>query len=117
MTSNRAMCEMCRRIENGEPITTEALQQYEAQKLGRGNNTSLLVMAETPVAKEFSIKSLTGEFLKAIGLKNAKKRPDAPVSQAVAKTKRRGRLFDNPQFGSMTQLDEELRRQDEETRR
>lgn len=112
MQTNRALCEMCRRTMNGEEITEEAVREYEAQKLGRAN-VSLLVLEEPPTqAKEFSLRSMTGEFVRAFKFL-LKPRPEAPVSKTVSKTKRRGRLFDTPEIGSMLQVDETLKKQQE----
>lgn len=95
-----AQCEMCRRVEAGEPITEELIKHYEAGRLGH-SDVSLLVLAD-PTPKElrkFSLGSLAGNFFRALGFQ--KPVEEVAASTVIAKTKRRGRLFDSVELGKV----------------
>jgi hypothetical protein len=110
----RALCELCRRIEEGEILTPEAVQQYKLSKGDKTDVSMLLLPVNEPTAKKFTLRSLTGEILQAVGLK----KPEAKKlkSVEVAEQKKRGRLFSQVDLGSMDTLDTELRKKTDETR-
>jgi hypothetical protein len=94
----RAKCALCERIEAGEDLTEAAIEQYMASKGNRVDVTMLLLKPEPQLTKKkFSLSHMVGDFLEAVGLKKT----DAVVqpSVAIAKEKRRKRLFDNIDIG------------------
>ena len=109
--TNRATCELCRRVLDGEILTEEAIKAYQIGKQDKANVTLLDLSDQIPAqAKKFSLRSMGSGFLKAYKAI----RPDPPnestvPSMKVSKTKRRGRLFENVDLGSMTDLDEQLK--------
>lgn len=97
---------------NGEPITEQSIKEYELAKLGKANVTLLDLSVELPEeVKKFSLRTMVGEFLGAVGFLK-KPKEEEPKSQKVAKQKRRGRLFENVQLGSMTEIDERLKKEE-----
>lgn len=108
----RALCEMCRRVENGEPITEAAIREYELGKLGNANVSLLELTDNIPEpAKKFTLRSMTGEFMSALNFLMRKK-PDAVKAKAVARSKRRPPLFSAVQLGNMQEIDEKLKNGD-----
>lgn len=106
-----SMCEMCRRVQNGEVITEQALKEYQMQKMGKSNVSMLNLQDNIPEpAKKFTLRSMTGEFVRAF--KSVIKAPQTEKTNpsiAVANSKRRGRLFDKIDFGSIENVDEKLK--------
>lgn len=99
MRIGSALCEMCRRVENGEPITEDLIKSYEIGKLGRENVSMLVLKDETPKALgKFSLRSMGGDIMHVLGLKKIPKDKDLKSAE-IAKSKRRGRLFQNVQLG------------------
>src|SRR5678815_902279 len=74
---NRALCELCRRIMNGEKLTEDAIRQYKLNKAGKVDVSLLIVPDEMPraVGQKFSLRSLAGEFMQAVGLNIPKTEP------------------------------------------
>lgn len=114
---NRALCEMCRRVENGEPITEEMLQTYRAAKANRVDVSMLLVPQEPDLkaagVKKFSLRSMGGTIVSALGrfVMGQKATPQELSklpSVQTAKAKRRPRLFANVDIGSMEEVDKGL---------
>ncbi len=107
----RAQCEICRRVLEGEVLTEEAIRAYQIGKQDKANVSLLDLKEHVPAqAKRFSLRSLTGDFLKAFKFV----KPDLPTeetvpSMKVSKSKRRGRLFEHVEIGSMTEVDEALK--------
>jgi hypothetical protein len=109
--TNRATCELCRRVQDGEALTDEAIKAYQLGKLDRANVTLLDLSDQVPAqAKKFSLRSMTGDFLRAFKSVKAEPPTEQTVpSMKVSKTKRRGRLFENVEIGSMLEVDEKLK--------
>lgn len=115
---NRALCEMCRRVENGEPITEEMIQAYRAAKADKVDVSMLLVPQEPDMKaltgnKKFSLRSMGGNIVSALGrfVMGQKATPQELgklPSVQVAKGKRRPRLFQNVDIGSMEEVDKTL---------
>lgn len=107
---NRALCELCRRVESGEPITEELLRAYKFAKAHR-EDVSMLIVEDAPppslTAKKFSFRVTMGDMLAAVGLKL----PAPPESPSVrlAKEKRRPRLLGSIDLGSMDKVDSNLK--------
>ena len=101
----RAICEMCRRVEAGEPVTEQAIRDYKSSKLGQSDVSLLLLPANEPKLKKFSLASLTGDLMVAVGLKKKEKPVDSTVSRQVSKSKRRGPILEKIDLGSMEELD------------
>jgi hypothetical protein len=110
----RALCELCRRVENGEELTEEAIRDYKISKAGKQDVSMLLVPNEPKATglKAFSLRSLGGDILTALGIKKKEEPPQK--STVIAKGKRRPRLFEGVQLGSMVDLDGELRKKSEQ---
>jgi hypothetical protein len=110
---NRSLCVVCKKIEDGEMVPEEALRQYDESKLGKANVSLLSLSVELPAnVKKFTFSSMTGEFMRAFSFKK-KEKPDAPKSKATARGRRRAPLFSNLQLGSMNDIDEKLRGDDD----
>lgn len=118
---NRALCEMCRRVENGEPITEEMIQAYRAAKADKVDVSMLLIPPEPDLkalgGKKFSLRSMGGNIVSALGrfVMGQKATPQELSklpSVQTAKTKRRPRLFANvdlnSELGSMEDIDKSL---------
>lgn len=122
---NRALCELCRRVENGEILTDQAIREYKLSKADKVD-VSLLVLEEPDLAafgfKKFSLRSMAGDAMSALGrfLLNegpqTKEQTAALPSVKVARQKRRPRLFSNisldeePQgIGDMKSIDKALK--------
>ncbi len=103
-----AQCELCRRVELGEPMTEDMVRQYKSAKIGHEDVTMLLLPVETPhgLGKKFSVRSMAGNVMQALGIKQPP--PEPTISQHVAKSKQRKRLFESVQLGSVESLDQEL---------
>jgi hypothetical protein len=99
---NRALCELCRRTEAGETIPADVLRDYKLSK-GKHVNVSMLLLPEETSAtrKKFSFRSMMGEVLEALGVKQPEKVPEA--SKVIARQKKRGRLFENVDIGTVDQ--------------
>lgn len=106
----RAQCELCRRIENGEDISEEMIRQYKLAKADRVDNIGALNLPEPSTAavglkKKFSFASIAGEVTRALGnfkLAGKDKQPvEATPSAQVAKAKRRPRLFSDGSLGKL----------------
>jgi hypothetical protein len=106
-----ALCEMCRRVLGGEEITEEMIRTYKLAKGPRGE-VGMLIVPEEPKGVKFTLRSLGGDLIQALSPK--KEKPvKAEKSRQVAKSKERGRLFENIDLGSMEELNSELNRQKE----
>lgn len=70
----------------------------------------VLVPDTTPKAfsKKFSFRSMAGDLLEAVGFLQ-KKKEEAPVSPKLVKQKRRPRLFDSVDLGSIESVDQKLK--------
>lgn len=122
-----AMCEICRRALNDEPISEDLVQQYQAGK-GARSNVSLFVVPEpkidglTEKQRKFRLAGTAEGMLAAIGrfasgFKETVAEKAKKVSVQVAKGKRRGRLFENVDvdenssgegLGNISELDAQL---------
>lgn len=98
----RALCELCRRIEAGEEVTEAAVTQYLLAKAPK-IDVSMLLLPEEPRGKKFSLRSLGGVVMEAIGL--AKPEKQAVPSAKLAKEKKRTRLFQNVDLGSIEEFE------------
>lgn len=113
--TNRATCELCRRVLSGEILTEEAIRAYQLAKQDKANVSLLDLSDKIPAeAKKFTLRSMTGEFVRAFKSIVAPK-PTAATSQSmkVSNTKRRGRLFEGLEIGSMSDIDEQLKKSKE----
>lgn len=120
---SRALCEICRRVENGEPLNDDMIRNYRLAKASRVDVSVLTLPEEDPLRahgiprKRFSLASMAGELVRAIGkfkittVPKIQENPDkTKASVAVAKSKRRGRLFENVDLiGSMEEVDKKLK--------
>jgi hypothetical protein len=96
---------------SGELVTPEQARDYKLSKGPRGE-IGMLLMTEEPEGKKFTLRSLGGDIIEALGFKKADPVVDPQKSKAVARSKARGRLFENVDLGaSMTELDEQLRKE------
>ncbi len=110
----RALCEMCRRVENGEPITFEMIQAYKAAKAEKVDVSMILIPEEDLKAvggKKFSLRSMGGDIVTALGqfLGGQKATPEELSklpSVQTAKEKRRKRLFSNIDLKSMGSIED-----------
>lgn len=92
-------------------LTEEAIKAYELSKLGRADVSLLSLHDEAPESvKKFSLRSMTGEFTRAIGFL-FKPKMNSDHSKATARVKRRPPLFSDVQLGSITEIDEELNKE------
>ena len=102
--ATRAMCELCRRVETGEPLTDDVIRAYKMAKRDRVD-VALCELPDVPPKtpiKKFTLRSMGGDILRALGVK----RPVVTTrSQEIAKEKRKGRLFEGIDLGSMEQID------------
>jgi len=109
---NRAMCELCRRIELGEIVDENAVRQYMLSKREKVDVSLLTLPASDPTMRPFSLRSMIGEVLEAVGLKKAPKKKLESVK--LSEQKKRGRLFETVTLGSMEEVDKELQKQQNE---
>lgn len=108
----KVQCALCAKALAGEPVPADAIELYNAGKLGM-RDVSVLRVEDDPVlaGEKFTLRSLTGQLVHAIGFG---KRDDSPLASVqVAKGKRRKRLFadidlDAPSLGSMEEIDANL---------
>lgn len=122
---NRALCEICRRVEAGESLTEEAIRAYKLSKADKVD-VSMLVLNEPDLTaygfKKFSLRAMAGDALSAVGRfllnENAqtKEQTAALPSVKVARQKRRPRLFSNislqeeqQNIGDMNSVDKGLK--------
>lgn len=103
-----AQCEMCRRTENGEKITNEAVREYEQLKM-QHSNVSLLVLPEEQKGPRFTLGSMVSNVLTAVGFKKQTNQTQVMPSARLAKEKKRGRLFESVDLGSITDVDQQLK--------
>lgn len=104
----RALCELCRRVENGEILTESAIRAYKLAKADRVDVSYLNLPEPSTVAvglkKKFSFASIAGEVTRALGLfalaGKGTQSKDVPQSAQVAKAKRRPRLFSKDSIGT-----------------
>ena len=126
---NRALCELCRRVQNGETLTAEAIEQYKLGKMSLNGSISFVNMSQFQAQKKaekgdkFTLRSLGGRIMHAIGLAPE---PVAELeSTKIAKQKRRLRIFSQGQLdqvvssgttslGTMTGIDAEIRKKKEQ---
>lgn len=104
----KALCELCRRALDGEKLTPDAIQQYKLGKQGR-TGVSMIVLADEPPAtvKRFTLRSMGGEILKAIGLTPKQDETAKLPSVAASKAKRSGRLFEHvDDLGSIEEFEQ-----------
>jgi hypothetical protein len=105
---------MCDFAERGIQLTGEQLAEYNASKRGRRGDVSFLRVPppeEIADAAPFTLRSLGGAVMKAMGLTLPKK--EKGESTKAAERKRRGRLFEHidleKSLGSMQEIDEQLK--------
>ena len=121
-STSRALCELCRRILEGEIITPEAVAEYKLAKRNRNDCTMLVLQEMEKHEKKFSLSSMTGEFLSAIGFKRKETSVPSETSTKISKSKKRGRIFESVDLekemappeggiGSMLEVDAELEKQ------
>lgn len=115
---DRALCFICSRAEEGKPLDEESLRAYKLSKAQRVDVSALAVPEETDLSsilkkkrKSFSLLDIAGDMLRAIGrfrsTESATKEPSTLPSVQLAKSKRRGRLFDGVSLGSMEEVDKQ----------
>lgn len=109
--TNRATCELCRRVLAGEVLTEEAIRAYQIGKQDKANVTLLDLSDKIPAqARKFSLRSLGSGFLRAYKAVKAPPPTEETVpSMKTARSKRRGRLFESVTLGSMEEVDEKLK--------
>ncbi len=90
---SRAICELCRRAEEGEPITEEMITNYDLGKAGMVDLTNVSIREEQRMEpnKRRSLKSMGNGLLQAIGVKLKTKR--IPKSKQTSQGKRLKPLF------------------------
>lgn len=99
----QALCEVCQRALAGTPMTPEQIAIYKESK-ERFQSVGMVVVHDEPQQhSKFSLRSLGGDLLSAIGL--PKPKPKAPKSKTVIETKKREGLFRNVDF-NLDQLEE-----------
>ena len=85
--AQRALCAMCVKAEAGEPMTLEAIQMYKASKAEKIDSVSALAMPEPDLKsvgiKKWTLGSVAGEILNALGNFALNKRPKPPVSWSL----------------------------------
>lgn len=88
------------------------IRAYKLGKQGEANVSMVLVPDTTPKAfsKKFSFRSMAGDLFEAIGFK-AKTKEEAPVSPKLVKQKKRPRLFDSVDLGSIDEVEKKLKDQ------
>ena len=90
----QARCALCQATLEGRVLTPEAVFAYRTSKEAVSDSTTLLVVPpQDPNELRFSIRSVLGGLMRAVGLQKEETQP--PVSVQVAKRQKRGRLFDN----------------------
>lgn len=109
------MCAVCQAAHDGIQLTEEQLAAYNASKEGRRGSVSFLRIPPPDELKDFipfTLRSLGGGLLRAIGL--AKAEETVPESVKTARRKGRGRLFENQDIGigSMEEIDTQLKPKD-----
>lgn len=109
-----AVCAVCDFAERGVQLSEAQLAEYNASKRGRRGDVSFLRVPppeEIADAAPFTLRSLGGAVLKAVGL-TLPKQAKAESTKA-AERKKRGRLFENvdlgKSLGSMQDIDEALK--------
>ncbi len=115
----KVQCELCRRVENGEILTEDAIKTYRLSKQGVMGMT---MMNLTPPEQNKEADNLRGQgsgFLKAIGRLMGR---DLSEAEVVVQEKHRGRLFDQvdlenlgddtTSLGSMESIEEQLGREE-----
>jgi hypothetical protein len=108
---------ICQYAEEGVPMSEEAINAYRASKMGRTDVGLIVVPDEGPkvlgnFTKKFSLRSLGGGILTVVGNYVLGKPPNeakAQESVKLAKAKRRGRLFENVDLGSIEEVDKKLK--------
>lgn len=98
-----AICELCQRVQNGQPLTEDAILQYKMSKGIKQDVTLLVVPPPEPQIKgqrKFNIHAMVGGFLQALGFRDLEDNSEqAKVSKPLANSKRRPRLFSNITLG------------------
>ena len=108
---HRALCALCERSERGEIVSPEAIRDYKMSKAGKVDVSYLVVPDNTPKAlgiKKFSLQSLGGQILRAVGLPQGVEAVKESVK--ISREKKRPRLFSNVDLGSMSEIDEALKK-------
>jgi hypothetical protein len=114
---HRALCVVCQYAEEGKVMTEEQINMYRASKMGRSQVGLIVVPDEGPKVlgipkKKFTLRSLGNGILSAIGSFALGQPPNenkAQESVKIAKAKRRGRLFEHVDLGSMNEVDGKLK--------
>jgi hypothetical protein len=111
--SSRAICALCQRVQDGQPLTAEAINAYNQGRLGVENVTlANLPVPDLKVEKKFTLRSLGGGIMQALGL--AKPEEKIPESVKLAVQKKRGRIFSNSSIlGDMQDIDKQLAKKKE----
>lgn len=122
--AQRALCALCAAAEAGQELTLGAIQMYKAAKAEKIDAVSALAMPEPDLravgVKKWSLGSVAGEVLNALGNFALNRRPQPPAknedgretSAQLAKAKRRPRLFSGVLLGSMQDVDKSLKEPD-----
>lgn len=108
---SKALCELCRRILAGEPLTEEMIRAYKTDKADKVDVSLLVLEDENPKAlgiQKFSLSNMAGTLLKALAPKAAPSKPLKSVR--VAQESRRKRLFSEVDLGSMEDIDKNLKK-------
>jgi len=112
-------CALCTKAMAGEALPADAIEMYNAGKMGMRDVSVLRVEEDPTIAGEkFTLRSLAGQVVHAIGFG---KRDDNPLeSVKVAKSKRRKRLFADidlgaDSLGSMQDVDRNLNAEKEKS--
>lgn len=109
-----AVCVICDFAHRGIQLTDKQLAEYNASKRGRRGDVSFLRVPppeEITAAAKFTLRSLGGSVMKAMGLTTPKK--EKAESSKAAERKKRGRLFEHidleKSLGSMEEIDTALK--------
>ena len=99
MQFTSALCAMCDRALQGKQVPEEQLREYMLAKSTKVDVSMLVLRQEerTSLKNKFSLRSMTGEFMKALGF--PKPEPPKEQSTVVSDKKRRPRLFSNVELG------------------
>lgn len=92
MQLGKVVCELCRRVENGEPLTPEAIRQYRESKMGVMGVTMINVPPPEDRGPQINpVRSMGNGFMRALGFDKT----SAPTqAEIVVQEKQRGRLFE-----------------------
>lgn len=105
----RALCGLCQASADGILLSEDAIRDYVNASHGSGE-ISLLTLHDDPTEAPVETQTrFASTFGRALGFLRERVQSIATPSKALAKTKRRGRLLEGLELGSMTELDARLK--------